>query len=766
MFTWIADVALRRARLMLVLGALTVVAMAAVGMGAFGKLQGGGFDDPNAASTHAESVIDEKFDGETNLVFLVQAAGGAPGASSPNSFNSSNTSNRADAPTVAERGRAIAAGLRGDPTVSQVRSSWDPGGAALTSKDGRKALVVAHVKGDDGERGDRADKLISEYGGDSGGVSVQAGGAAAASNDITGQVGKDLAIAEAIAIPVTLILLALVFGSFVAALLPLVVGLVAIVGTFAELFVLGSLTDVSVFSINLTTALGLGLGIDYALLLVSRFHEELAAGSQVPQALQRTVRTAGRTIVFSAATVVAALAALLMFPPFFLRSFAYAGIGVVVMAVLSALFVIPPLLAVLGHRVNKGRVPFTSAVHRADAPVWGKLAAVVMRRPAWTALPVLAVLLLAASPLLGVSFGTADERVLPESAQSRQVATQMQRDFPENDSDALQVITTAPVADGPLRAYAQQLSQLDGVVRVDTSAGSYRAGAAQGPTPGAKALARPDAQRLVVVTTYEPKSDSAQSLVREVRAVDAPSGSGVLVGGQDAQLVDSIHAISSRLPMAGGLIVLTTFVLLFLFTGSVVQPLRALALNAISLAAALGVMAWIFADGHASSLLGFTAQPLDTSMAVLLLCVAFGLSMDYEVFVTSRMKELRDAGVTGERVVTEGLARTGRIVTVAAGLLSVSFFAFGTSQISFLMMFGLGSGLAIVIDAVLVRGVLVPAAMRLLGGAAWYAPTVLRRLHARVGLSESDPRTATETETEAPTDDTACAPRVGARGRG
>ncbi|MER0242434.1 MMPL family transporter [Streptomyces sp. HSW2009] len=729
MFTWIARVALARARLMLTLAAVAVVAMAAVGVGAFGKLQGGGFDDPNADSTRARALVDTRFGGDANLVFLVQPARGDTGG---------DRAPDGPAPAVAERGRAIAAGLRNEPHVTQVRSAWDAGGTALTSKDGHKALVVAHVQGDDSQTEDRAKKLVDRYGGEHGGVRVQAGGQAAAGNDITAQVGKDLALAEAIAIPVTLILLALVFGSLVAAALPLVVGLVAIVGTFAELFVLGSLTDVSVFAINLTTALGLGLGIDYALLLVSRFREELATGAPVPRALHTTVRTAGRTIVFSAATVMAALAALLLFPPFFLRSFAYAGIGVVIMAVLSALLVIPPLLAVLGPKVNSGRVPFTSAHRGAEAPWWGRLAGLVMRRPALTALPVLAVLLLAASPLLGVSFGTPDERVLPQDSASRQVATQMQRDFPENDSDALQVIATGPVTGAPLRTYAAQLSRLDGVVRVDTSAGTYRAGDHQQATPAARALASPGAQRLVVVGAPAPKSAQAKDLVRSVRAVPPPAGAEVLVGGTDAQLVDTIHAINSRLPLAGGLIALTTFVLLFLFTGSVVQPLRALLLNAISLAAALGVMAWIFADGHGTGVLDFTAQPLDTSMTILLLCVAFGLSMDYEVFVTSRMKELHDAGVTGHRVVTDGLARTGRIVTVAAGLLSVSFFAFGTSKISFLMMFGLGSGLAIVIDALLVRGVLVPAAMRLLGGAAWYAPKALRTLHSRIGLSEAD----------------------------
>lgn len=718
----IAELALKRSRLLLVLATVAVVAMGALGVGAFGKLLGGGFDDPGAQSSRAAVRIDERFGGETNLLFLVGQEG--TGRQGPGS------------PAVDERGRALTDSLKADSTVSNVVSYWDTKSPQLVSESGSEALIALHVKGDETLRTERAEELIDRYAGDRDGVEVRAGGEIAVGIDISAQVSGDLAVAEAIAVPVTLLLLVLAFGSLVAAMLPLVIGLIAIVGTFALLFVLGSVTEVSVFAINLTTALGLGLGIDYALLLVSRFREQLAAGDDVPAALRTTVSTAGRTILFSAATVAAALAALLVFPPFFLRSFAYAGIGVVVIAVVAALFVVPPLLAVLGHRVNKGRVPWARTVRRSDAPFWGRLAALVMRRPALTALPVLAVLLLVASPLLGVTFGTPDERVLPEDAAGRQVATAVQEDFPTDEAGAVQIVSTSAVGAGPLAAYADEVSRLDGVVRVDASSGTYTEGRSQEPGPANAGLARPDAQRLVVVTGTAPKSGAAQDLVADIRALERPAGAEMLVGGTDAVLVDSRQSIGDRLPLAIGLVVVTTFALLFLFTGSVVQPLRALLLNAISLSAAIGAMVWVFQDGHLSSLLGFTPQPMDTSMTVLLFCVAFGLSMDYEVFVTSRMKELHDAGADRTATVTQGLARTGRIVSMAAGLLAVSFFAFGTSQISFLQMFGIGSGLAIVIDAVAVRGVLVPATMRLLGRAAWYAPAALRRLHGRVGLAE------------------------------
>ena len=722
MLTRIAELVLRRTRLVLTLAAVAVVAMAALGFGAFGKLSAGGFSDPGSPSSRAQEVVEDRFGGDTNLVLLVSAESGGLGGDA-----------------ARERGLEVTEGLRAESAVGSVMSYWDRGGEGLTSKDGSQALVLAHVEGGDEKEADHARALTDEYTGTRDGVTVRAGGGAAVSNDVSTQVAADLALAEAIAVPVTLVLLVLAFGSVVAALLPLAIGLVAVFGTFAELWVLGSLTDVSVFSVNLTIALGLGLGIDYGLLLVSRFREQLAAGDEVPAAVRRTVATAGRTIAFSSATIVAALAALLVFPQYFLRSFAYAGIGVVAIAAVSALVIVPALLAVLGHRVNRGRIPGARAMRRTDAPLWGRIAAAVMRRPALTALPVLGVLLLAASPLLGVSYGTPDERVLPESAQSRQVATALRADFAVDDSTAVDVVTTGAVTGPDLTAYATEVSRLDGVARVDASNGTYADGAAGPARPGAAALGRPDAQRLTVSVEPAPKSAAAQQLVGDVRAVPAPGGVETLVGGTDAELVDAKDSIGSRLPLAIGMVLVTTFVLLFLFTGSVVQPLRAVLLNAVSLAAAMGAMVWIFQDGHLSGLLGFTPQPMDTAMTVLMFCIAFGLSMDYEVFLTSRIKELHDAGAGTAAAVTDGLARTGRIVTMAAGLLAVSFFAFGTGEVSFLQMFGLGSGLAILIDAVAVRGVLVPAAMRLLGERAWYAPRWLRRVHGRVGLSEAGP---------------------------
>ena len=723
MFEKLGRLVVRRARTVLVIALLAMVAFGALGAGAFGKLKTGGFIDGKADSTLASQAITAGFGGQTDLVLLVRARSGT-----------------VDSTTSAGAGSGLTERLSADDRVSGVVSYWSTEAPSLRSTDGREALVLAHIDGDEEESGLAAPDVIDAYARDSAAVTVRAGGGQAVGDDIGTQVGKDLAIAESIAVPLTLLLLIVAFGSVVAALLPLAVGLIAILGTFAELFVLGSTTDVSIFSINLTTALGLGLAIDYALLMVNRFREELAAGAAVEDAVVHTVRTAGRTIVFSAATVAAALAALLVFPLYFLRSFAYAGVGVIVVAMLGALIVLPALFTVLGHRVNAGRLPWLRnrpAVAGGETPFWRRLAGGVMRRPVLSAVPVVAVLLVAASPLLGVVFGTPDDRVLPTTASSRQVGDALRTDFTTNDAGAIDVVTTSAVAPAALAGYARTLSELPSVARVDTSAGTFVRTRPQPVAPGDPRLGTAGAQLLSVIGTADAKSAAAERLVHRVRATAPPAGTRIHVGGTSAELVDSKHSIGSRLPIAALLIALTTFVILWLFTGSVIQPLRALTLNVLSLSATLGVMVWIFQEGHLSSVLGFTPLPTDTSMPVLLFCVAFGLSMDYEVFLLSRIKELHDHGADTTEAVTHGLARTGRIVSTAAVLLAISFFAFVTSQVSFIQLFGLGTGLAILIDATLVRGVLVPAFMAVVGERSWWSPAPLRRLHARVGLEEA-----------------------------
>jgi RND superfamily putative drug exporter len=719
----------RRARLLLVLSGLLLVGAAVLGAGAFGQLRNGGFDDPDSPSSRAEQIIESQFGGRLNLVLMVTPRAGT-----------------VDDPAVQADGVALTEALAAEPYVSEVVSYFTSAAPVLRSEGGTDALVLARVEGDDTEIQDRAEAIIERYSGEHGTVSVLAGGQLGINHDVTGAVTRSLALAEAIAVPLTLLLLVVAFGSVVSALLPLAVGGVAILGTFAELAILGSITDVSVFSINLTTALGLGLGIDYALFLVNRFREQLAAGDTVAEAVARTVATAGRTVIFTAVAVMAALAALLVFPQYFLRSFGYAGIGVVAIAALGALVLLPALLAVLGHRVNAGRVRLPgrrgSAADRrgrlqgAPSPFWGRLAGRVMRRPGLIGLPVVALLLLAASPLLGVTFGIPDQNVLRDTTASRQVADALASRFGGNADTPIEIVTTGPAGPTGVAEFARTLSQLPDVAHVTSSAGTYVDGTAL-PGSADPSLATARAQRFTVVTAVPADSGAAQDLVRTIRGLPGPDDTGFLVTGASAALVDTKQSIADRLPLAVGLVLLTTIVVLFLFTGSVVQAFRAILLNGLSLSGTLGILTWIFQEGNLASVLGFTPRPMDVSMTVLLFCIAFGLSMDYEVFVLSRIKELHDAGRPTGQAVPDGLARSGRIVSTAAGLLAVTFFAFGTSSVSFLQMFGLGAGLAILIDATLVRGVLVPASMRLLGRIAWWSPAPLRRVHARVALEEA-----------------------------
>jgi putative drug exporter of the RND superfamily len=710
----------RRARLVLVAAMVAVVGFGVLGLGAFGKLKTGGFQDPGAESTIAQTLTDQRFGGSDGVVLLVHAEAGTVD----------------DAPARAA-GAEAASRLAAVPGVSNVVSYWQTRNPGLRSKDGKYALVLGSTKSDH----DLSSAELASLRSRGGQVDVTVGGSAAIGNDITKQVGKSLVIAEGIAVPIILALLVFAFGSVAAALLPLAIGMIAILGTFAELFVLGSVTNVAIYAINLTTALGLALAIDYSLLMVSRFREELGHGQDPARAVVRSVQTAGRTIVFSGATVMAALAVLLIFPMYFLRSFAYAGIGVVLISMAAAVVVLPALLAVLGRRVNSGRLPWARDREPSTAaPFWGRLAGQAMRRPALLAIPVLAVLMLVALPLRHVQFGTPDDRVLPASTQSRTVGDVLRGDFTGNTATALNVVADGPLDRAALTGYATRMSDLPGVARVETSAATFAGGNAV-PDSANPTLARAGgsgaAQRLSVVSAADPRSNAAKDLVRTVRGLPDPAGVRVYVGGDTAELIDTTHAIGTRLPLAALLIMLTTFIVLFLFTGSVVQPIRSLLLNGITLAATAGLMVWIFQEGHLSGPLHFTALPLDTSMLVLLFCIAFGLSMDYEVIVLSRIKELHDRGFDNCTAVTDGLTRSGRIVTTAAALMAVSFFAFGTATVSFLQLFGIGAGFAVIIDATLVRAVLVPACQRILGRAAWYAPAPLRRLQARIGLAEA-----------------------------
>ncbi|MGH9039958.1 MAG: MMPL family transporter, partial [Acidimicrobiia bacterium] len=570
---------------------------------------------------------------------------------------------------------------------------------------------------------------------------VGMGGAGEVFNQIEAQAEKDLKKAELLTFPITVILLVLVFGSVVAAGLPLAVGALAVVGTFLVLRVVTSLTDVSIFALNLTTAMGLGLAIDYSLFVVSRYREELRHGYAPDQSVTRSLHTAGRTVAFSALTVAISLAALVVFPLPFLRSFAYAGVGVVLMAAIGAVVVLPALLSALGRRVDSLTL-FNREPKAVDSGFWYGRARAVMRRPIPVVVVVTGLLLVLGAPFMRLDLGLSDDRVLGESAPVRVVGDNIRRNFDSKEAGALAVVSPSadPAADrAGIEGYARALSRIPGVARVDAVTGFYRNGEQLTPPNQLSArFAGRGGSWLSVVPTVEPLSPEGEQLVHAVRSAEAPFE--VLVTGESARLVDGKRSLSSRLPLAIAIIGLATFLLLFLMTGSLLVPAKALILNVLSLSATFGALVWVFQEGHLSGILHFTPTgTISIFTPVLLFCIAFGLSMDYEVFLLSRIKEEYDLGADNEDAVAIGLERTGRIVTAAALLLALVFVAFATAEVTVVKVFGVGLALAVLVDAFLIRATLVPAFMRLAGRANWWAPRPLRRFHLRWGIFEDEP---------------------------
>ncbi|MEU6592248.1 MMPL family transporter [Streptomyces sp. NPDC046881] len=708
MYRSLGSFATRHPRCVLLAALGFLVLSLVAGSSATSRLKTQGYDDPACDSRFAARVIAPYQGTSANLVVVVRSRHGG-----------------VDAPAARTEGRALTRRLAAQPYVSDVSSYWSGGPARLRGRDGRSALLVAHVDGDGEQLGPRAERVRAALSGRSA-LTVHVGGTALADQEMQDLAASDLKRAEAVVLPGTLLLLVLVFGSVLAAALPLLIGVLAICGTLLALSLIGGVTDVSVFALNLTTALGLGLGIDYGLLIVSRFREELTAGHEPREAARRTACAAGHTIFFSAATVCAALAALLLFPPYFLRSFAYAGIAVVALAAVAAVTVLPALLALLGPHVNAWAVPWRHRTRAGSASrFWERLARCVVHRPVFAALPVLALLAVLAAPFTHAGFATPDDRALPRTTSSRQAGDLLRGDFDRGGADALTVFFTSSTPRSALD-YAPGLSALPGVAEVVGPSGVWRHGVRVAP-PGSAATrllpSGPDAPALFsVVPSAGPHSAAAQRLVRTIRRTPTPADTEIHVGGPSAALVDAKDTIARRLPLAATAIAGTTFLLLFLFSRSLLLPVKAIALNCLSLAAVLGAMVWIFQSGHLRTLLGFTPGPLSTTMPVLLFCVVFGLSVDYEVFVLARIKEAHDAGHDTADAIVTGVARTGGIVTTAGALLAFTLLAFGSSRVSLLQFFGIGAGLGVLLDASLVRGVLVPAFMRLAGGWNWWAP--------------------------------------------
>lgn len=710
----------RRAKAILAASLLAVVGLSVYGFQVFPQLLSGGFDDPGSDSAAVTRLVDQDFGGSADLVFVVQAENGTV----------DDADARADAVALEEQ-------LAEDPQLGQVTSYFSTAAPPLRSDDGRAALIVAQVAAENPQEAEAdAIEILTRYADvDTDAINVNIGGPLGL--NLPESVATSLVRAELIAVPLTLILLLVIFGGLVAASLPLLVSAVAIPGTFAFLHLMTNTADVSVFAVNLAIALGLGLGVDYALFIVSRFREQLARGNTVEQAVTTTIGTAGRTVVFSAIIVAIALSALLVFPVYFLKSFAYAGVAVVFFAGLAALMTLPAALTVLGHRVNAGRMPWVRGANAGDSPMVGRIARAVMRRPVLAMVPIVGILLFAATPLLQVSFGIPDDRVLPATTPAHVAGDTIRDDFSRNVTSPVEIIVTGSADDTELTEYAITISEQPGVAAVLTSSGEFMGGEPAGQVDGGLILQSDVGERMQAIFDIDPAGQEAQATVALIRDLPTPTGTEVLVGGSTAGLIDTQAGIASSLPLAVLIIIVSSFVVLFLFTGSVIQPIRAVLSNVLVLGASLGFMVLIFQMGFLQNVLGFTPTAVNISMPVLLFCIAFGLATDYEVFLMSRIKEERDQGVPNDEAVVQGLTKAGRIVGAAATVLAISLFAFGTADVSFLQFFGLGTGLAIVIDAILIRLFLLPAYSKLAGERAWWAPTPLRRLHDRIGVSDA-----------------------------
>lgn len=712
--------------------ALVFVATAgALGSGVAKKLSAGGFETPGSESFHAANALVKRFPtaGEPDFVVVLETTAGS-----------------VDTASVSHLGLEMTSRLSSQPEVIEAASYWSLGEPRqLKSTDGREALIIAALRGSLNQRVHAAERLSPLFTNATGTVRTSVTGTAEVDRQVSDRSQKDLRRSELITTPIVGAALVIVFGSLVAALLPLVVGGLAIVGTLVVLRALASLTEVSIFAMNLTTALGLGLAVDYALFIVSRYREELLTGVSSRVAVGRSMQTAGRTVAFSAGTVMISLLSLLVFPQVYLRSFAYAGAAVVGLAAVAAIVVLPAVLVILGPRIEKGRLFAVRASGRET--LWSRQARRVMLHPVAYGLTVTALLLTLAVPFLGIHLGQVDDRVVPgDVSSSRRATDQIRRHFVSRESSALRILLpgVSPTRAPAINAFAERLRTLPGVARVDAATGFYFHGGQTLPaTPSPLSqrffnTAYPNDTWVSVVPSIEPISSAGERLVADVRSIRAPFP--FAVAGSSARFVDARQSIIDRLPLALGIIAIVTLVLLFLMTGSLLVPVKALVLNVLSLTATFGAMVFVFQEGRFAGLLGYTPTGfVDIFTPVLVFCIAFGLSMDYEVFLLSRIKEEYDIDRDNERAVAVGLGKTGRIVTAAAVLLAIVFLGLTISEVLQVKLFGLVLSLAVLVDAFLIRATLVPAFMRLAGRANWWSPRFLRRWHLRFGIWENEP---------------------------
>ena len=694
MFEKLGHTVVRRRKAVLALFIVFLIGFGAMAGLAIPRLSGGGYSNPNSDSAKASKYLTNTFHVKDPAVVLEVK-----------------TTSLISDPAVTASAMALEKSVGAEKGVQKTLSYWSAGGApTLASRDQHAAYLFIYSSETNPIDAKPLGKLIeTKYEGKFQGLQVYVNGVAAFNSALSDKISKDLGIAEAISVPIIFMLLLFVFGGLIASATPMIVALTSIIGSLGIIYLISLFTGVSIFALNLITGMGLGLGIDYALLMVNRFREELHAGKDAEEAIVNTVRTAGKTVFYSGITVFITLASLTFFPLMFLKSFGYAGMSVVAMAIFAALVPFPAILALIGTRIDKYVVRKGAITPKADGR-WSQTARFVMKRPVAVVVLSLTVLTVIASPIRNIVFSQADARVMPASSPIAIANAMATTDFPGQEGNPIEfVIPNGSNKAVEIEHFESFVSALPGIVRVTSP-----------EIVGTTA-------RFTAVHAMNPRTNEAEALIKKIRALPAPAG--LLVGGVAADYTDTQGGIAKTLPWAFGWIALGVLLLLFLFTGSIILPIKAVILNVLSLAAMMGAITWIFIQGHLTWLVGsFTnTHTIDTSMVILISVVTFGLSMDYEVFLLSRIKEEHESGLGNEDAVATGLQRSARIITAAALLLAIAFVAFVTSGVTNIKTLGFGVAFAVILDATIVRGLLVPALMRLFGERNWWAPNALKR---------------------------------------
>jgi RND superfamily putative drug exporter len=696
MFEKLGHFLVKRRKSAVVLFIVGILVAGAVGSMAFSRLDTAGYSDPNSDSYKVYEYLKDELKLSDPAVVIVVDSG----------------STDVTDPLVTQKGLALEKKIGKEAGVSKTVSYWSSGGEAIfKSSDGKAAYILVYGNEDPfTPQGQELGAFFQKnYDGAYDGLTLYAGGVGVISSAISKKIADDLKIAELISIPLTFILLAFVFGALAASAMPLIVGLAAILGAFFILYLFTLFTNVSIYALNLTTGMGLGLGIDYALLMVNRFREELHRGKNVEDSIVSTMGSAGKTVFYSGMTVLVTLLSLTFFPLPFLKSFGYAGVSVVALAVVGAILGLPPILALMGTKIDKGVVRRSAITPKEDGR-WAQTARLVMKRPVAAVVLSLTILAIMAAPITNIKFSQGDSRMLPADNKAA-VATALQAErFPGQTGNPIEII----IRNGSdnldeINLYAAKVKQVAGIVDVVP------------PLTIGKDV------RLIAYQEMLPRTPESQALIHDLRKIDSPVGT--LIGGVGADYTDSQDGIARTLPWALGWIIFSVLVLIFVFTGSIILPIKAVLLNFLSLGATMGVLTWVFIDGNLQWLVGsFTLTgTIDTSIVILIAVMVFGLSMDYELFLLSRIREEHLAGKSNVESVAVGLQRSARIITAAALILAVVFAAFVTSGVTSIKTMGFGVALAVLLDATIVRGLLVPALMRLLGERNWWAPQWMRR---------------------------------------